>query len=161
MRPGPQEVETVRPDRHREVREQRVVERVRQLRPAKMRGERMIHNGITIYNDCYNSNPDAVRAMLDVLRATPARRVCRSGGNAERPLLSPHRDVATTQQCWGLMLSEYAALPALTQLLSGLGTAPRFFSKSHGKRGNSSVPSRNPAMRSCSRDRAECMLKTH
>ncbi len=51
-----------------------LAERVRALRPAKMRGERLLHKGITIFNDCYNSNPDAVRAMLDVLRATPARR---------------------------------------------------------------------------------------
>lgn len=49
-------------------------ERVRGLQPTKMRGERSLHNGILIYNDCYNSNPDAVRAMLDVLRDTPARR---------------------------------------------------------------------------------------
>jgi UDP-N-acetylmuramoyl-tripeptide--D-alanyl-D-alanine ligase len=39
-----------------------------------MRGERITHNGVLIYNDCYNSNPDAARAMLDVLRDTPARR---------------------------------------------------------------------------------------
>lgn len=39
-----------------------------------MRGERLDHNGITIWNDCYNSNPEAVRAMLEVLRSTPARR---------------------------------------------------------------------------------------
>jgi len=51
-----------------------LTDRVRQLQPAKMRGERITHNGILIYNDCYNSNPDAVRAMLDVLRDTPARR---------------------------------------------------------------------------------------
>ncbi|MDX2153802.1 MAG: UDP-N-acetylmuramoyl-tripeptide--D-alanyl-D-alanine ligase [Bryobacteraceae bacterium] len=44
------------------------------LAPGKMRGERFVHNGITIYNDCYNANPEAMRAMLDVLRGTPARR---------------------------------------------------------------------------------------
>jgi UDP-N-acetylmuramoyl-tripeptide--D-alanyl-D-alanine ligase len=49
-------------------------DRIRDLRPTKMRGERLTHNGILIYNDCYNSNPDAVRAMLDVLRDVPARR---------------------------------------------------------------------------------------
>ncbi|HVN05573.1 MAG TPA: UDP-N-acetylmuramoyl-tripeptide--D-alanyl-D-alanine ligase [Bryobacteraceae bacterium] len=41
---------------------------------GKMRGERLEHNGIVIWNDCYNSNPEAVGAMLDVLRSTPARR---------------------------------------------------------------------------------------
>ena len=52
----------------------RLTEPVRRLRPGKMRGERMMHNGILIFNDCYNSNPDAVKAMLDVLRDAPARR---------------------------------------------------------------------------------------
>jgi UDP-N-acetylmuramoyl-tripeptide--D-alanyl-D-alanine ligase len=51
-----------------------LVDAVRDLRPGKMRGERFDHHGILVYNDCYNSNPDAVRAMLDVLRDTPARR---------------------------------------------------------------------------------------
>jgi UDP-N-acetylmuramoyl-tripeptide--D-alanyl-D-alanine ligase len=53
---------------------QRLHEAVRELRPAKMRGERLTHDGVLILNDCYNSNPEAVRAMLDVLRAMPARR---------------------------------------------------------------------------------------
>jgi UDP-N-acetylmuramoyl-tripeptide--D-alanyl-D-alanine ligase len=53
---------------------ERLREKVNQLTPAKMRGERIEHNGVLIYNDCYNSNPDAVRAMLEVLRDTPARR---------------------------------------------------------------------------------------
>jgi UDP-N-acetylmuramoyl-tripeptide--D-alanyl-D-alanine ligase len=53
---------------------QRLVGAVKNLTPGKMRGERFVHRGIVVYNDCYNSNPDAVRAMLDVLRATPARR---------------------------------------------------------------------------------------
>jgi UDP-N-acetylmuramoyl-tripeptide--D-alanyl-D-alanine ligase len=52
----------------------RLIEPVRRLQPGKMRGERMMHNGILIFNDCYNSNPDAVKAMLDVLRDAPARR---------------------------------------------------------------------------------------
>ncbi|HLH39127.1 MAG TPA: UDP-N-acetylmuramoyl-tripeptide--D-alanyl-D-alanine ligase [Bryobacteraceae bacterium] len=47
---------------------------VRKLLPGKMRGERFHHRGVLVYNDCYNSNPDAVRAMLDVLCDTPARR---------------------------------------------------------------------------------------
>jgi UDP-N-acetylmuramoyl-tripeptide--D-alanyl-D-alanine ligase len=53
---------------------ERLRERVQQLTPGKMRGERLAHRGVVIYNDCYNSNPDAVRAMLEVLRDTPARR---------------------------------------------------------------------------------------
>ncbi len=53
---------------------QRLVDAVQNLRPGKMRGERFEHRGILVYDDCYNSNPDAVRAMLDVLRDTPARR---------------------------------------------------------------------------------------
>jgi UDP-N-acetylmuramoyl-tripeptide--D-alanyl-D-alanine ligase len=47
---------------------------VRALVPGRMRGERFTHNGVTVLNDCYNSNPEAARAMLDVLRAIPARR---------------------------------------------------------------------------------------
>jgi UDP-N-acetylmuramoyl-tripeptide--D-alanyl-D-alanine ligase len=51
-----------------------LVEKVWKLSPGKMRGQRFHHRGVLLYNDCYNSNPDAVRAMLDVLRDTPARR---------------------------------------------------------------------------------------
>ncbi len=51
-----------------------LVEAVRSLSPGKMRGERLVHEGITILNDCYNSNPDAARSMIDVLRDVPAQR---------------------------------------------------------------------------------------
>ena len=47
---------------------------VRSFAAGKMRGERMDWNGIAIWNDCYNSNPEAARAMLDVLHHTPAER---------------------------------------------------------------------------------------
>jgi UDP-N-acetylmuramoyl-tripeptide--D-alanyl-D-alanine ligase len=64
--------------------------------PARMRGERLEHAGLTIWNDCYNSNPEAARSMLDVLAATPARRrIAVLGemlelGHAAEPL---HREV--------------------------------------------------------------------
>jgi len=53
---------------------ERLRDAVRALAPARMRGERFTHAGVTIVNDCYNSNPEAVRAMLDELRGIPARR---------------------------------------------------------------------------------------
>ena len=52
----------------------RLTDRVRKIQPGKMRGERLQHRGILVFDDCYNSNPDAARAMLAVLRDTPARR---------------------------------------------------------------------------------------
>jgi UDP-N-acetylmuramoyl-tripeptide--D-alanyl-D-alanine ligase len=53
---------------------ERLQKAARSIGPGKMRGERFSHRGITVLNDCYNSNPEAARAMLDVLRITPARR---------------------------------------------------------------------------------------
>ena len=47
---------------------------VSELSAGSMRGQRFVHNDILILNDCYNSNPDAARAMIDVLRETPAKR---------------------------------------------------------------------------------------
>jgi UDP-N-acetylmuramoyl-tripeptide--D-alanyl-D-alanine ligase len=68
------------------------------LEAGKMRGQRIQTGGITILNDCYNSNPEAVRAMVDVLGATPARRrlavlgeMLELGPSAE-PL---HREIGT------------------------------------------------------------------
>ena len=84
---------------------------------GKMRGERLEHNGMIIWNDCYNSNPEAARAMLDVLAGTPARRriavlgeMLELGRSAE----DLHRDVGQLRRgAAGLMCSlEYAAPPA-------------------------------------------------
>ena len=52
----------------------RLKDAVQSLEAGKMRGERMMHNGVTIFNDCYNSNPAAARAMIDVLAAEKAPR---------------------------------------------------------------------------------------
>ncbi len=84
---------------------ERLTEAVKALAPGKMRGERFTHAGITILNDCYNSNPEAVRAMLDVLRETPARRrVAVLGemlelGRWSEPL---HRDVGSYAAACGV-----------------------------------------------------------
>ncbi|HEX7359493.1 MAG TPA: UDP-N-acetylmuramoyl-tripeptide--D-alanyl-D-alanine ligase [Bryobacteraceae bacterium] len=47
---------------------------VARLVPGSMRGERSEWRGITILNDCYNSNPEAARSMIEVLRNQPAQR---------------------------------------------------------------------------------------
>jgi UDP-N-acetylmuramoyl-tripeptide--D-alanyl-D-alanine ligase len=57
-----------------EIAPERLREPVASFATGKMRGERTEHRGVTIWNDCYNSNPDAAESMIEVLRATPARR---------------------------------------------------------------------------------------
>jgi len=42
--------------------------------PGAMRGERSRHGGVEIWNDCYNSNPEAAQSMIDALGRSPARR---------------------------------------------------------------------------------------
>jgi UDP-N-acetylmuramoyl-tripeptide--D-alanyl-D-alanine ligase len=53
---------------------ERLRDAVRTLATGKMRGERFERGGITVIDDCYNANPEAMRSMLEVLRGTPARR---------------------------------------------------------------------------------------
>jgi UDP-N-acetylmuramoyl-tripeptide--D-alanyl-D-alanine ligase len=65
---------------------------------GKMRGERSVRNEIVILNDCYNANPEAMRAMIDVLSAeTAVRRIAVVGemlelGQSAEPL---HRGVGS------------------------------------------------------------------
>ena len=44
------------------------------LRPADKRGQVLQLGNITVINDCYNSNPKALDAMVDALAAMPAKR---------------------------------------------------------------------------------------
>jgi len=44
------------------------------LRPGERRGETLQLAGATVINDCYNSNPKALEAMVSWLAALPARR---------------------------------------------------------------------------------------
>jgi UDP-N-acetylmuramoyl-tripeptide--D-alanyl-D-alanine ligase len=71
---------------------------VKDLRASSMRGQRLEQGGVLILNDCYNSNPDAARVMIDVLRETPAkRRIAVLGEMLElgRWSESLHRDVGS------------------------------------------------------------------
>jgi len=53
---------------------ERLREPVRTFAAGKMRGQRSEHNGVVVWDDCYNSNPEAAQSMIDVLGKTPAGR---------------------------------------------------------------------------------------
>jgi UDP-N-acetylmuramoyl-tripeptide--D-alanyl-D-alanine ligase len=80
------------------IRPSELTEVVKDLAAPPMRGQRLVHNEVVILDDCYNSNPEAARAMIDVLRDTPAkRRIAVLGemlelGRWSEPL---HRDVGS------------------------------------------------------------------
>lgn len=66
------------------------------LAPGKMRGERHEWNGVRVLNDSYNSNPEAAREMLDVLRnESGARKIAVLGEMRELGAMSErlHREV--------------------------------------------------------------------
>jgi len=44
------------------------------LRPPDKRGEVLHFSGATVINDCYNSNPEALKSMIATLAAMPAKR---------------------------------------------------------------------------------------
>ena len=44
------------------------------LRPADKRGEVLRLRGAIVINDCYNSNPEALKAMIETLASMPAKR---------------------------------------------------------------------------------------
>jgi UDP-N-acetylmuramoyl-tripeptide--D-alanyl-D-alanine ligase len=50
------------------------VSQLASLAPTDKRGEVVRFGNITVINDCYNSNPKALAAMVDALAAMPARR---------------------------------------------------------------------------------------
>jgi UDP-N-acetylmuramoyl-tripeptide--D-alanyl-D-alanine ligase len=51
-----------------------VVSSLASLAPGEKRGQVVRIGNITVINDCYNSNPKALAAMVDTLAAMPARR---------------------------------------------------------------------------------------
>lgn len=74
----------------------RLTDAVAALTPGRMRGERHVWNSITVLNDSYNANPEAVRHMLDVLRnEESSRRIAVLGEMLELGAASErlHREV--------------------------------------------------------------------
>ena len=110
---------------------ERLREPVRNFAVGNMRGERIEHNGITIWNDCYNSNPEAAQSMIDVLRETPAsRRIAVLGemlelGRASEEL---HRQVGQYAAAHGvdLLIGVRGDARFMVEAASGKTTA-RFF----------------------------------
>src|SRR6516164_7861845 len=109
------------------------------LRPAvanfnvgNMRGERTVHHGIVIWNDCYNSNPEAAQSMLDVLRETPAtRHIAVLGemlelGSAAEEL---HRQVGRYAAGRGvdLLIGVHGAARAMVEAAAQAGVEAQFF----------------------------------
>jgi UDP-N-acetylmuramoyl-tripeptide--D-alanyl-D-alanine ligase len=90
---------------------------VRALRPTHMRGELVEVGRVRILNDCYNSNPRAAEAMLDLLAATPAaRRVA---------VLGEMLELGPASQDLHRQLGRRVARSGLS-LLVGVGGAARF-----------------------------------
>jgi len=82
-----------------------LLEAVATFAAGKMRGERTVQDGVVVLNDCYNANPEAMRAMIDVLAAEKAaRRIAVMGemlelGQSAEPL---HRGVGSYLACRGI-----------------------------------------------------------
>ncbi len=57
-----------------EIPPERLREAVESFTVDSMRGGRSVHDGIVVWNDCYNSNPEAAQRMIDVLGETRAAR---------------------------------------------------------------------------------------
>jgi len=115
-----------------DIRPERLREPVRTFAVGKMRGERFEHRGIVVWNDCYNSNPEAAESMIDVLRETPAaRRIAVLGemlelGHASEEL---HRQVGRYAAAHGvdLLIGVRGSAKWMVEEAIAAGTPARFF----------------------------------
>lgn len=94
---------------------ERLREPVRRFAPGKMRGERLEHNGIVVWNDCYNANPEAMKSMIEVLHATPAaRRIA---------VLGEMRELGRASETLHREVGQYAAARGIDLLIAVEGHA--------------------------------------
>lgn len=115
---------------------------VASLQPAPMRLQRLEAKGALIWDDCYNSNPEAAMMMLDMLAATPAaRRVAVLGEMRELGAWSEelHREVgrhaALRQVDLLVAVSGHARLLADEAAAAGLDAARIEFFDQPGEAG--------------------------
>jgi UDP-N-acetylmuramoyl-tripeptide--D-alanyl-D-alanine ligase len=116
---------------------------VGRLEPFRMRGEFVETGGVKIFNDCYNANPAAVMAMLDVLRQTPAkRRVAVLGEMLElgEASMTLHRQVgkaAAEAGCDVLVAVQGNAIEMVTgAVAAGLAASSAYFFGNAGAAGD-------------------------
>jgi len=98
-----------------------LVAAVAALSPGKMRGERKVWRGATVLNDSYNSNPEAARNMLDVLRSEPAQR--------RIAVLGEMRELGQMSEQLHRQVGEYAVKAGI-DVVVGIHGAARFLVES-------------------------------
>lgn len=111
---------------------ERLREPIRTFTVGKMRGEKLEHAGVVVWNDCYNSNPEAAQSMIDVLGGTAAgKRIAVLGemlelGSAADAL---HRQIGRYAAEHGvdLLLGVQGSARAMVQAAQEAGAEARFF----------------------------------
>lgn len=112
-----------------EIAPERLCDAVRSFSVGSGRGERIERHGMVIWDDCYNSNPEAARSMIDVLHETPAvRRMAVLGemlelGRASEEL---HRQVGRYAAEHGvdILIGVRGDAKAMVDAANGAGMAP-------------------------------------
>jgi UDP-N-acetylmuramoyl-tripeptide--D-alanyl-D-alanine ligase len=105
---------------------ERLRDAVRKFTPGHMRGERLEHGGVVVWNDCYNANPEATKSMIDVLERTPAsRRIAVLGEMLElgRAAEELHRQVGSYAAGRGIdvVIGVRGVARALAEAAGGVG----------------------------------------
>ena len=98
---------------------EKLVDAVRLLQPGAMRGNRFsTPEGVLVIDDCYNSNPEAVRAMLDLLLTQSATR--------HIAVLGEMRELGSWSKRLHKDISSYAAEHGIDELIAIGGDARHF-----------------------------------
>ncbi|HET6935972.1 MAG TPA: UDP-N-acetylmuramoyl-tripeptide--D-alanyl-D-alanine ligase [Candidatus Angelobacter sp.] len=108
-----------------------IIDALESVRPSDKRGEVLQLGGVTIINDCYNSNPKALNAMVDALAGMKAKRrilvageMLELGSSGE----SLHRESGkhAAEKKLDLVIGVRGLAKALAEAACGAGTQARF-----------------------------------